>query len=152
MSALKKIPGYAWAIICFAVVPVLFMGHGYFTARLASATGVTVSPWYTGGEVLRTVDHGTYKTIIHRPVFDGLIGKREDGFIQVEWMPLAEIPPVINEKIDYNGDGREDFTFKLDTQAGTGTLTAHSPSVIAVTLLTKVKNGWLVRIQLQNIS
>ena len=151
MNSLKKISGYAWAIVCFSIVPVMFIGNHYFSARLVSATGVTVSPWYSGGEVIRTVNHGMYKTIIHRPVFDGLIGKREDGFIQVEWMPVTALPRVIEDKIDFNGDGKEDFTFRLDTAAGTGTLTAHSSSVIGMIRLVKVKDGWVTRIQLQNI-
>lgn len=151
MDSLKKISGYAWAILCLAVVPVMFIGNPYFGARLVSATGVTVSPWYSGGEVVRTVDHGTYKTIIHRPVFDGLIGKRKEGFIQVEWMPVTALPTVIMDKIDFTGDGKEDFTFRLDTADGIGTLTAHRPSVIDLITLVKVKDGWVARIQLRNI-
>jgi hypothetical protein len=152
MNVLKKISGYAWAIACFLIVPAVFIGNHYFSTRLASATGIIVSPWYSGGEVIKTIERTTYRTIIHRPVFDGLIGKRENGFIQVEWMPVTELPPVIEDKIDFTDDGRGNFTFKLDTATGEGSLTAHSPSVISLDRIVRVKNGWVARINLRNIS
>ena len=124
----------------------------YFSGKFASATGITVSPRYSGGEVVRSVDHGTYKTVIHRPVFDGLIGDRKDGFIQIEWQTRhGVLPPVIEDGIDFTGDGKEDFAFRLDTTAGSGTLTPHNPSVIAVQTLVKVNQGWVARIHLRKV-
>lgn len=38
-----------------------------FGKTLASATGLKPSPWLGGGENVRTIDHGTYKTVIHSP-------------------------------------------------------------------------------------
>jgi hypothetical protein len=116
---------------------------------LASTTGIKVSPRFTGGEVDRIIDHGAYRTVIHRPVFDGLIGKRQDGFIQIEWQPITALPPVIEEKIDFTGDGKGDFTCRLDDNAGKCELTAKAPSVIAVQTLVRVKGGWLARFQLR---
>jgi len=67
MKNLLKIAGYAWACACLVVVLVMFTGSDYLSDKLASATGITVSPRYSGGEVIRSIDHGTYKTILHRP-------------------------------------------------------------------------------------
>ena len=151
MKYALKIAGYAWAVACLAVVLTTFIGNEYFSERLASATGITVSPRFSGGEVIRSVDHGTYKTVIHRPVFDGLIGEREDGFIQIEWQPVTALPPLIEDAVDFTGDGKEDFAFRLDTVAGSGVLTARNPSVIALEWLVKVNKGWVARFQLRKV-
>ncbi len=152
MKRALKIAGYAWAVTCIVAVLATFIGNKYFSAKLASATGITISPWFSGGEIVGSIDHGTYKTVIHRPVFDGLIGESKEGFIQIEWQPVTALPPVIEEGIDITGDGKEDFAFRLDTAAGTGALTPRNPSVIAIQTLVKVNQGWVARIQLRKVS
>ena len=149
MKNLLKIAGYAWAGACLVVVLVMFAGSEYLSGKLASATGITVSPRYSGGEVIRSIDHGTYKTILHRPVFDGLIGERRDGFIQVEWQPVTALPPLIEDAVDFTGDGKEDFSFRLDTVAGPGAITPRNPSVVALEWVVKVNQGWVARVQLR---
>lgn len=148
MKRVMTIAGYTWAAACVAVVLITFFGHPYLTARFASATGITVSPRYTGGEILRTVDHGAYRTRIRRPVFDGLFGERRDGFIQIEWQPVTALPAVIDEAIDLTGAGQAAFTVRLDTVAGVGTLTPRHPAVVALETLVRVKEGWVARITL----
>lgn len=152
MKRALKIAGYTWAVTCIVVVLATFIGNDYFSAKLASATGITISPWFSGGEIVRSIDHGTYKTVIRRPVFDGLIGERKEGFIQIEWQPVTVLPPVIEDGIDFTGDGKEDFAFRLDTIAGRGALTPRNPSVIAVQTLVKVNQSWVARIQLRKVS
>ncbi len=152
MKRAMKIAGYIWAVTCIVVVLATFIGNTYFTAKLASATGITISPWFSGGEIVGRIDHGTYKTAIRRPVFDGLIGERKEGFIQIEWQPVTVLPSVIEEGIDFTGDGKEDFAFRLDTTTGRGTLTPRNPSVIAIQTLVKVNQSWVARIQLRKVS
>ncbi len=151
MKYALKIAGYAWVVACMVVVLATFIGNDYFSGKLASATGITVSPRFSGGEIIRNVDHGAYKTLIHRPVFDGLIGEQRDGFIQIEWHPVTALPPLIEEAIDFTGDGTEDFAFRLDTAAGRGALTPRNPSVIALEMLVKVNQGWVARFQLRKM-
>ncbi len=151
MKQVLKIAGYVWAVACMAAVLAMFMGNDYFSGRLASATGITVSPRYSGGEVIRSIDHGTYKTMIHRPVFDGLFGERRDGFIQIDWQAVTVLPPMIEEVVDFTGDGKGDFSFRLDTAAGRGALTPFNPSVVAMERLVKVGKGWIVRIELRKM-
>lgn len=155
MKRIQKIAGFAWAVACVVVVLAMFMGNDYFTAKLASATGITISPRYSGGAIVRSVEHGAYRTVIRRPVYDGLLGERKDGFLQIEWQPFTAVtalPPVIEEGIDFTGDGKEDFAFRLDTATGRGTLTPRNPSVIALQTLVKVNQGWVARIQLRKAS
>lgn len=149
MSRLKGTLGYIWAILAFFIVAATFIGNNPFSRMLASATGVTVSAWYSGGEVAKTIDHGIYHTLLHRPVFDGLIGERKEGFVQIDWKSSDGLPPVIKERIDYNADGKEDFLVVLNTNTGVTTLTPYSPFVLSFERSYKLKDGWAVRIHLK---
>jgi hypothetical protein len=152
MRFFLKMAGYAWAIVCVVAVLVMFVGHDYFSNKLASVTGITVSPRFSGGEIVRSIDRGAYRTVIRRPVYDGLMGDRTDGFIQIEWQPITSLPAVIEEGIDFTGDGREDLVFQLDTAGGNGTVTPRNPSVLAVQTLVRVNQGWVARIRLRKVS
>jgi hypothetical protein len=149
MKTLKGVLAYSWAFLTIFIVLATFMGNDYFSGKLASATGITVSPWFSGGEIVRTVDHGTYKTYLHRPVFDALIGERREGFMQLNWEPYEGLPSVIQEEIDYNGDNRTDFRITLDTHTGDKTLTTQNPSVLSTEGPYRLKKGWAVRVRLK---
>lgn len=149
MRKFKSIMGYTWAILAFIIALVTFLGNDSFSRELASATGITVSPWYSGGEVVKTIEHGAYKTSLHRPVFDSLIGQTKEGFVQINWDPTAGLPPEIRESIDYNGDGKEDFVIFLNPATGEVKLTAGNPSVLSVDNAYRLRNGWAVRVRLK---
>ena len=149
MKTLKGILGYIWAVLAVFIVLATFMGIDYFSKQLASATGITVSPWFSGGEIMRTADHGAYTTYLHRPVFDALIGEKRKGFMQLKWEPYEGLPPVVKEQIDYNGDKRDDFSITLNTHSGDATLTAHSPTVLSIEGPYRLKKGWAMRVILK---
>ncbi|OPY77719.1 MAG: hypothetical protein A4E64_01012 [Syntrophorhabdus sp. PtaU1.Bin058] len=149
MPKIRSIAGYMWAGAAIIIVLATFFGSGFFSRTLVAASGVKISPLYSGGEVMRSVDHGSYKALIHRPVFDALIGESKEGFVQVNWEPLAGLPPVIEEPVDYNGDGKEDFSIRIDTKTGKATLTRINPLVLSVINTVKLDNGWVVRVQLK---
>lgn len=94
MKRVLRILGYAWAAAALPVVLMAFMGMNFWAGALARSTGVVISPWYTGGEVARTIDRGEYRTRIHRPVFDALIGQRDEGFVQVDFVAPAGVDTV----------------------------------------------------------
>jgi len=152
MARLKSILGYTAAFLATVIVLATFMGNEYFSYRFASATGIKVSPRYTGGEVMKVVEHGTYRTIIHRPVYDGLLGEREDGFIQIKWESLAGLPPLIRETVDYDGDDKADFLVTLDSATGDTTVLGYNPAVVSVKKTYKLDTGWAVRILLRKAS
>jgi hypothetical protein len=97
MKKIKSFMGYIWAAAVIIIALATFLGQSYLSRTLASATGVTVNPLYSGGEIIKTVDHGKYKTAVHRPVFDSLIGQTKEGFIQINWEPAASLPQIISE-------------------------------------------------------
>ncbi|MCX5805106.1 MAG: hypothetical protein NT010_03410 [Proteobacteria bacterium] len=149
MGRFKSILGYTSAVLAFLVIPATFIGLNYFSSKLVSVTGIKVSPRFTGGEVIKTVDHNTYKTLIHRPVFDGLIGERQNGFIQINWERQNNWPQIIEEKIDYNRDNLEDFFISIETKTGKATLTAYNPSVVGIGQTYVLKSGCAARILLK---
>lgn len=149
MSKLKSFLGYTWAIAAMLIALATFFGYNYFSKALASASGVTVNPRFSGGEIVKTVDHQHYKTDIHRPVFDALIGQTKEGFIQINWSPAKGLPQVISESFDYDNDGKEDFVVVLNTTTGEATLTKSNPAVLDIKKPYRLKNGWAVRVLLK---
>jgi hypothetical protein len=149
MKKLKSFTGYIWAMAAIIIALATFFGQNYFSRTLAAKTGVTVNPWHSGGEVMRTVDHGNYKTDIHRPVFDYLIGQTKEGFIQINWEPAAALPQIIRESFDYNNDGKEGFVVTLNTVTGEATLAGSNPVVLGIEKSYRLKNGWAVRVLLK---
>ena len=95
----------------------------------------------------RTVDHGSYRTIVHRPVFDGLFAERSSGFVQVDWEPTTALPGVIEETVA--ADGRGKFRVRLDTQTGKAELLESSPEVKGLLVASPLRSGWAVRVDLR---
>lgn len=149
MPKVRSIIGYMWAGAAVVIVFATFFGSGFFSRTLVAASGVKISSLYSGGEVVRSIDHGSYRALIHRPVFDALIGETSEGFIQLNWEPLAGLPPVIGESVDYNGDGKADFSIRIDTKTGKATLTRINPLVLSVQNTVKLDDGWMVRVRLK---
>ena len=87
MKTVKMILGITWALAALLIVLATFFGNDLFSRKLVATTGITVSPWFSGGPVIKTVDRDGYTILIHRPVFDALIGERKSGFVQVDWKP-----------------------------------------------------------------
>jgi hypothetical protein len=149
MKKIKSLLGYIWAAAAIIIALATFLGQSYFSRTLASATGVTVNPWYSGGEVIKTIDHGNYQTAMHRPVFDYLIGETKEGFIQINWEPAAALPQIISEGFDYNNDGKEDFVVALNTTTGEATLTKSNPAILGIGKSYRLRDGWAVRVLLK---
>ena len=148
MRKLRSIAAYTWAAAAVPIVLAAFMGMETWSKRLVAVTGLTVSPWCTGGEVLRTVDHGPYQTSIHRPVFDGLISECSVGFVQVEWGPPDRLPERIEEDIDLDGDGRPEFRVQLVPATAAITLVPYDQRVKKLEGVYRLKRGLAIRIAL----
>jgi hypothetical protein len=153
MNRLKSILGHTWAILALPIMLATFMGLDYWAKSLAKITDVKISPWFSGGEIIRTFPRENYMTKLHRPVFDGLFGERKEGFVQVNWMPLGEnLPPVINEEIDIDGDGTNDFRIQFNTLTNRAYLTDHSDRIIGIEAVYNLGKERAVRVQLRNSS
>jgi len=153
MTTLKSVLGYSVAVLS---IPIMMAGLFAFIApelvgtSFLSATGLKTSANWTGGEVVRTVEHGSYSTEIHRPVFDALIGERREGFVQVAWRPPETLPARIDEPIDADGDGQADFRVELDTAARQATVTPLSPDVLELDGVYNLDTTLAIRVKLRN--
>jgi hypothetical protein len=153
MNKLRSIMGYLVAalslLIILAVLPaIMFLPQPFLTA-----TGLKLSPNYSGGEVVQTVDHAGYKTLVHRMVFDDtLIGERKEGFIQVNWTPFESLPSIITEEIDANGDGAADFRIEVEPQTRETSLVPYSDWVLGIEGSYKPGDSLMVRVKLRNIN
>jgi hypothetical protein len=151
MSRLRAFFGYAWAAMALPIILATFTGNNFWAEKIVKGTGLKVSPWYTGGEVVQTIDHQQYQTLIHRAVFDGLVWKRNQGFVQINWQGSDdEFPGLIDEAIDYDRDGIEDFRIRLNTKTGVVGLIAPKPYVLRVEQVYRLKNERVVRVLLRN--
>lgn len=150
MSRFVRCLAYAWAFMAGPIVLATFMGMPFFTNRLVAVTGLHVHPVYTGGEVAQTIDHERYQTLIHRPVFDGLIGERDTGFVQIQWQPKeAGLPELIDEQIDFDQDGKADLRIQLNTKTDATTLDPLDSRVLSAHEVVKVQNSRILRVDLR---
>jgi hypothetical protein len=152
MNKLKSFLGYTMAALSIPIILATFMGMAFLAETLVSLTGVTVSPWFTGGEVVHTVNHGTYHTDVHRPIFDALIGERQEGFIQIDWAPSHALPAHIEEEIDVDKDGQADFCIEVDTENNQATLIPYASWVLELEDVYPLEDALAVRVTLRNPS
>jgi hypothetical protein len=152
LQRLKSIFGYTWAVLCLIVILATFLGLGFWERTLADVTGIHVSPVFSGGEVRQAIDHDAYRTLVHRPVFDGLLGERANGFVQIDWVPKDKqsLPAAISEDIDLNGDSMAEIRVVVDTASGKVQLARNAPWVLDPEPLVKVDSEQILRIHLRN--
>jgi hypothetical protein len=150
MSRVKAYLAYSWAFLAAPLVLVTFMGMDSLAGKLVAFTGLHVHPIYTGGEVARTIDHGQYVTWVHHPVFDGLIGPRSHGFIQIEWQPKDDtLPERLEERIDVDTDGTSRFLIRLNTKTNDADLETSGSRVLSVGEVLTAGNTRIVRVNLK---
>ena len=151
MTKLPAALGYTLAALALPIVLATFVGMSSWESALVKATGVRVSPWFTGGEVVARISHGPYETRIHEPVFQALIGERKEGFVQLVVAPAESLPGVVDETVDYDLDGSADFRLRLDTAADTAGVDAIDPKVIGLESVTRLDDGVAVRVGVRNV-
>jgi hypothetical protein len=151
MAKLKSLLAHAWVLLATPIVFSTFVGMDRWSALLVDTTGVRISPWHVGGEVMRETEHPGYKTVLRRPVFDALIGQRAIGFTQVEWLPApgGALPARIEESVDYDGDGVADFTVELDTAVNQARVAPLSPRVLGLGHVYTLQGERVIRVRLR---
>lgn len=153
MTRLKTLLCYTWALMAIPIVLATFMGMNFWAQKLVAFTGLEVSPWCTGGQVAHTIKYNQHQTLIHRPVFDGLIKEKRKGFVQIKWVPNESVlPKHINEEIDFDLDGRNDFRIKLDTETNETELQKFNKEVVSSGEVLVVGNERIVRVELKRNS
>jgi hypothetical protein len=149
ISKIKSVLGYMVAALMLPAVVVTLIGMGSLAETLVGITGMVISPWYTGGEVARTIQHEGYETRIHRPVFDAIIGERREGFMQVVWTPKSALPETLIEDIDINEDGQPDFQVTLHPKTKTAEWRPYGDQAYGMEGPYEIGEGMGVRIKLK---
>ncbi len=152
VAALKSGLGYTWAALCLVIVLATFIGLGFWERTLARGTGVHISARFSGGEVRQVIDHGKYQTKLHRRVFDGLVGDRAQGFVQIDWVPEKDqsLPALIEESFDIDGDGSNEVGVRVDTASGNVELRQQATWVLGAEPLITADSERILRILLRN--
>ncbi|HNY10710.1 MAG TPA: hypothetical protein PKK26_03870 [Candidatus Wallbacteria bacterium] len=150
MNSIKNIIGYIWAVAAILLIIVIFIGSDFLSKKFVEASGLKVSPLYTGGETLRVVEKNGYKMTIQKPVFPALIGENADGFVQIVLRSETGFADVIEERIDYDGNAGDDFLIKIDTKKSAAEVSSCDGRPVSLIKLYSLKNGWAVRVRVKN--
>lgn len=153
MTRLKSVLGYAWAALMLPIILFMFFNFQTLPKALVDGTGLKINPWYSGGEVVRTVPHPetVLDTHIHRPVFDALVGQFSEGFVQVDWRSRTGfMPAVVTEDITFGPGPGPDFRIAFDSRTlEIREFKAFSPAVLGVEGVYPLHRGVAARIRLR---
>ena len=106
-----------------------------------------INPNYTGGEINHQIISAGCTLDVRKPVFDGLIKERKNGFVQLDWR--GNIPEKISDTIDYNLDGRPDFKIIIDRKNSETVLTPIDKKTGDVIISTPTSYGWALRVEIK---
>jgi hypothetical protein len=144
MKKFKSVSGIAWAFLCLIIVLVLFPGLNAISGSIARLPFMKINPNYTGGDVARSIASANYSKDIRKPVFDGLIGERRKGFVQIDWR--GNIPEVLNDTIDYDLDNNPDFLIHISKSEAKTEIEPVNNKVGSVLISSPTSYGWVVRV------
>ena len=112
---LKPWLGCTWVVTAIVIAIAGFSNPGPFMNFFNRRFQVTEN--WRGGKINSVKFHEGYRTIVHQPVFEGLLTETGRGFVRIDWASENEcrLPDVIVETFDYNNDGKIDFKIRLNT-------------------------------------
>lgn len=148
MIKLKSILGYIIAVLTLFVVLATFMGNDFFAKKLIAVTSLKVSPLYTGGEISKVLSLENCQLKIHKPVFQGLFSDRSNGFVEVDY-ESKNMPQVISQSIDFDGDGKNDFSINYDIKNNKSEFEALNKNVVSLNGVYKIKSGYAIKVNLK---
>jgi hypothetical protein len=146
---LKALLGWGWLALAAAGGLALVLFSDPLGAAISRAKGLRVSPHFTGGEIAAVHEHGAYKAIVQKPVFEALLWEWPFGFTQVRWEPAAALPPRLREEVDPLGDGTRGFYINLDTVTGEASYEGQPAYVSAPPKAERLKDSWVVRVRMK---
>ncbi len=144
MKKIKIIIGISWAFLGLVLIIILFPGLNSYSDSVSKLPFMKLNPIYSGGEVAQQIVADRCTLDIRRPVFNGFIKERNNGFVQMDWR--GNIPQLINDSIDYDQDGIKDFCILVDRNNNKTVLKPFNRNVKGVNISTSTSYGWAVRI------
>jgi hypothetical protein len=146
MKKLRIIPAYIWASICFILIPLTFIKNDALAEKFARLPFMKIHPKYSGGEERTAYIRNGLHISVFEPVYSGIRGKGSDGFVQVKFAGTNKMPAKISEAIDYDGNGDPDFNIAINTSDGFTTIEKLNNRVKSIQVSSKVKDYWLIRV------
>jgi hypothetical protein len=146
MKKLRIIPAYIWAAICFILIPITFIKNDALAEKLARLPFMKIHPKYSGGDERIAYINNGLNISVFEPVYSGIKGKGSDGFVQVKFAGTNNMPAKIDEAIDYDLNGDPDFKVSINTSDGVTTLEKLNNHVKSIQVSSKVKDFWLIRV------
>lgn len=147
MKKVKIIAGIGWAVLCLILIIILFPGLNRFSISVSKLPFMKINPRYTGGEVASQIIEGSCTLDVRKPVFNGFLKERNSGFVQLDWR--GSIAGIINDSIDYDGDGKKDFCILVNRKESKTMLEPFNKKVGGVAISTPTSYGWAVRVALR---
>jgi hypothetical protein len=146
MKKIKIIAGITWAFVGLILIIILFPGLNSFSVSVSKLPFMKLNPRYTGGEIANQIIAENCTLNIRKPVFNGFLGERNSGFVQLDWH--GTIPEMINDSIDFDYDGKKDFCIFIDRKKSKTVLNPLNAKVKGVAISTTTSYGWAVRVGL----
>jgi len=146
MKKIKIIVGISWAFLGLILIIILFPGLNSYSVSVSKLPFMKLNPIYSGGEVAQQIIADKCTLDIRRPVFNGFIKERSNGFVQMDWR--GNVPQLINDSIDYDQDGIKDFCIFVDRNNKKTVLKPFNRNVKGVNISTSTSYGWAVRVGL----
>ena len=146
MKKVKIIAGITWAFLCLIMILVLFPGLNSFSGSVSKLPFMRLNPRYSGGEVAIHIIAESCTFDVRKPVFNGFFRERNKGFVQLDWR--GTLPETINDSIDYDNDGINDFELVVNTKDSKSVINPFNKKVKDIILSTPTSYGWAVRVGL----
>jgi len=147
MRKMKIIAGIIWAFVCLILILILFPGLTMFSRSAAKLPFMKINPRYTGGDIACERISVNCTLVTRKPVFNGLLMERKDGFVQIDWR--GNIPEKIDDTIDFDLDSIPDFGIMIDTKTSNTQLDPMNINVNGLEVSTPTSYGWAVRVKLK---
>ena len=149
MKKILSVPTYIWAFACLLIIPVIFIKNDTLAEQLAKVPFMKVHPVYSGGVLNQAYDKDGLTIAVNKPVDATAFGHGRKEIVQVTFAAQGRLPDRIEQEIDYNFDNSPDFSITINTNNGATTLVPINPTVRSVWASSKVKDNWVVRINLE---
>jgi hypothetical protein len=147
MKRIRILAGTIWALLCMILILILFPGLNSFSGSAAKLPFMKINPKFSGGEVTKQIISENYSIEIRKPVFDGLIKERKNGFVQVDWR--GNVPDVINDTIDYDLDNLADFRILVNRSQKITEINSFNSKVGEIIISTPTSYGWAIRVEVK---
>jgi hypothetical protein len=144
MKKIKIIAGISWAFLGLFLIIILFPGLNSYSVSVSKLQFMKLNPRYSGGEIAKQIVADRCTLDIRKPVFNGFIKERNNGFVQLDWK--GNVPELINDSIDYDQDGIKDFNISVDRKTSKTILTPINIKVNKAVISTRTSYGWAVRV------